>query len=49
MKKETEVKLFESKKVRTLWNEKTEKWYLSIIDAIAILIESPNPGSIGVF
>ena len=43
MKKETEIKLFESKKVRTLWDEENEKWYLSIIDVIAILTESPNP------
>lgn len=43
MKKETEIKIFESKKVRTLWDEENEKWYLSIVDVIAILTESPNP------
>ncbi|MEY2828904.1 MAG: hypothetical protein RIQ33_762 [Bacteroidota bacterium] len=43
MKKNTDIKLFEEKKVRTLWNEESEKWYLSIVDVIAVLTESPNP------
>ena len=37
------IKLFESKKVRSEWNEKEEKWYFSIIDVIEILTESPRP------
>jgi hypothetical protein len=37
------IKLFESKKVRTYWNEKEEKWYFSIIDIIEILTGSPRP------
>ena len=32
-----EIKLFEDKKVRSLWDETNEKWYLSIIDVIALL------------
>lgn len=28
-----DTKLFESKKVRTHWNEKEKKWYFSLIDA----------------
>jgi hypothetical protein len=43
MKKENEIKLFEDKKVRTLWNVEQEKWYFSIVDVIAVLTESPNP------
>ncbi|HLG33497.1 MAG TPA: Bro-N domain-containing protein [Bacteroidia bacterium] len=43
MKKETEIKLFENKKVRTVWDEEKEKWYLSIVDVVAVLTESPNP------
>jgi BRO family, N-terminal domain len=43
MEKQNEIKLFEDKKVRTLWDEDQEKWYLSIIDVIAVLTESPNP------
>jgi len=37
------IKIFEDKKVRTLWDENEEKWYISIIDVIAILTESVNP------
>ncbi|MFM2224695.1 MAG: hypothetical protein RJA07_897 [Bacteroidota bacterium] len=43
MKKNTDIKLFEEKKVRTLWSDENEKWYLSIVDVIAVLTESPNP------
>jgi len=34
------IKLFEEKKVRSLWNEKEEKWYFSIVDVVAILTDS---------
>ena len=37
------IKLFEEKKVRTLWDTEQEKWYISVIDVIAVLTESPNP------
>lgn len=37
------IKLFESKKVRSQWNEQEEKWYFSIVDVVAILTDSPNP------
>ncbi len=37
------IKLFESKKVRSEWNEKEDKWYFSIIDVIEILTDSPRP------
>jgi DNA-damage-inducible protein D len=37
------IKLFESKKVRTHWDEVQEKWYFAIVDVIAVLTESPNP------
>lgn len=37
------IKLFESKKVRTHWDESEEKWYFAIVDVIAILTHSPNP------
>jgi hypothetical protein len=39
----TNIKLFESKKVRTHWNEEKELWYFSIIDVIEILTDSNNP------
>ena len=37
------VKLFESKKVRTHWDEEKELWFFSIIDVIEILSDSNNP------
>ena len=37
------IKLFEEKKVRSYRDEKTEKWYFSVIDVIEILSESPRP------
>lgn len=43
MKKETEIKIFESKKVRTVWDETNEKWYLSIIDVIEVLTGTDRP------
>jgi len=38
-----DIKLFESKKVRTHWDGENEKWYFSIVDIIGILTESENP------
>ena len=37
------LKLFEDKKVRTVWDNKQEKWYLSIVDIVEVLTDSPNP------
>ncbi len=37
------IKLFESKKVRTHWDQKTETWYFSVIDVIEILTGSSIP------
>lgn len=42
MKQEAAIKIFEEKKVRTLWDEDQEKWYLSIVDVIAILTDQPD-------
>ena len=43
MKKEVNIKLFEEKKVRTIWNEDAEEWYFSVVDVVGILSESANP------
>lgn len=45
MSKETAIKLFEDKKVRTLWDADQEKWYISIVDVVGILTDSPNPNN----
>lgn len=38
-----EIKIFEEKKVRTVWNEDQEKWYVSIVDVIEVLTGSDRP------
>jgi prophage antirepressor-like protein len=37
------IKIFDEKKVRTLWDEETEEWYFSIVDVVNVLTDSPNP------
>jgi hypothetical protein len=37
------MKLFEEQEVRSQWDENSEKWYISIIDVIGVLTDSPNP------
>lgn len=41
--KNTAIKLFEEKQVRSIWNEEEEKWYFSVVDIIQILTESERP------
>ncbi len=36
------MKIFEDKKVRTIWDNATEKWFVSIIDVIEVLTQSIN-------
>lgn len=43
MTKDTAVKLFEHRQVRTKWDEERQKWYFAIVDVIAVLTGSPNP------
>jgi hypothetical protein len=37
------IKLFESKNIRSVWNETEEKWYFVVEDVIAILTDSKDP------
>ena len=37
------IKLFESKKIRSVWNEEEQKLYFSVVDVLEVLTESPNP------
>jgi len=39
MKKQNEIKVFEDKQVRSVWDDDQEKWYISIIDVIAVLTD----------
>jgi len=43
MTRKDALKLFEDKKVRTIWDGEQEKWFLSIVDVISVLTESENP------
>ncbi len=40
MSKETAIKLFEQKQVRSVWSDEEEKWYFSIVDIVGILSDS---------
>ncbi|MDK9694053.1 MAG: BRO family protein [Sulfurimonas sp.] len=42
MKPHESIKLFEEKKVRTLWDDEQEKWYVSIVDVVEILTDSQD-------
>ena len=37
------IKLFESKKIRSHWDAEEEKWYFSVVDVIEVLTDSPRP------
>ena len=37
------IQLFESKKIRSIWNVEEELWYFVVVDVIAILTNSPDP------
>ena len=37
------IELFEEKRVRTVWDDKQEKWFFSVVDVVAVLTDSANP------
>lgn len=43
MTQQNAIKIFEEKKVRTVWDSETEEWFFSIVDVIAVLTDSDNP------
>ncbi|WP_373238567.1 BRO-N domain-containing protein [Parabacteroides distasonis] len=43
MTQKESIRLFEERKVRTIWDDEQEEWYFSIVDVISILTDSPNP------
>lgn len=43
MSESTQIKLFEEKKVRSIWNDKEQQWYFVVVDVIEILTDSKNP------
>jgi prophage antirepressor len=38
-----EVRLYENKEVRSVWDEEQEEWYFSVVDVVGVLSESKNP------
>ena len=45
MTKKEALKLFEDKKVRTVWDDEQEKWYFAVVDVIAILTDNDYQGA----
>lgn len=43
MTKKQEIKIFEDKKVRTVWDSETEQWYFCVVDVVEVLTDSKNP------
>lgn len=43
MTKKDAIKIFEDKKIRTVWDDKKEEWFFSIVDVVAVLTDSDNP------
>ena len=33
------IKIFQEKKVRTIWDREAEKWYFSIVDVVSVLTD----------
>ena len=40
-KKET-IKLFEERKIRSLWDEGADEWYFAVVDVVAVLTDSAD-------
>lgn len=43
MTKKGDIKIFEDKKVRSVWDDETEEWYFAVVDVVEVLTESVNP------
>lgn len=37
------IKLFQSKQIRSVWNEEEQQWYFSVVDVVGALTDSSNP------
>jgi len=37
------IKLFENKKIRSVWSEEDENWYFVVADVVEVLTDTPNP------
>ncbi|KDE62591.1 hypothetical protein IX329_000849 [Fusobacterium necrophorum] len=37
-----EIKLYENKEIRSVWDEEKEEWYFSVVDVVGALMEQEN-------
>ena len=37
-----EIKLYENKEIRSVWDEEKEEWYFSVVDVVGVLTEQEN-------
>ena len=42
MTQQEAIKIFEEKKVRTIWDSEAERWYFSIVDVVSVLTDSTD-------
>ena len=38
-----EIKLYENKVIRSVWDKENEEWFFSVVDVVGVLTESANP------
>ncbi len=43
MGKHEQLQIFQSHKVRSVWDDEKEQWYFSVVDIVAVLTDSGNP------
>lgn len=39
----TNIKIFQDKKIRSVWNDEEEQWYFSVYDVVEALMDSKDP------
>lgn len=39
------IKLFQSKQIRSVWNEEEQQWYFSVVDVVGALTDSVDPSA----
>ena len=43
MSRKEQIQLFETKKVRTVWDDEKEEWFFSVVDVVEVLTDSADP------
>jgi hypothetical protein len=38
-----EIKLYENKEIRSIWDNEKEEWFFSVVDVVGVLTDSANP------